>query len=62
MMPEVTPPPEIVQIVNEVDLTPVLEQLAAMTELQVSLTVAVLVLCGVVLGCAISLILAVMFK
>lgn len=60
MPPEVTPTPEV--ILNEIDLTPVLEQLAAMSELQVSLTVAVLVLCGVVLGCAISLILAVMFK
>ena len=50
------------QAAEQVDLTPLLELLAQTNEyLHLSL-LAVLVLIGVVLGCTISVILAVMFK
>lgn len=56
-------------VVESVDLTPVLDALTALQELQtvnqellVFAVLALLILAGVVLGCTISLILAVTFK
>lgn len=56
-------------VMESVDLTPVLDALTALQELQtvnqellVFAVLALLILAGVVLGCTISLILAVTFK